>query len=204
VTAELLKIRIQITTPEGRQIISLSPSRLPTHRPPPPLSPSSSPTRRRNITLGRPNRMITGTSPTMAPPLRRTRTRPHMRRIRRRPSNLSRLPRSASMRTIWVLARMSTSLMSLKSRNRPQTHTLALSSNSSRRSRSWANAAIFMRRSPLRSTQQVVTLMCLPMTIPTPTSPRRTRPTHLPMSNQRRNKIPPAPQEELPPVPMPS
>jgi hypothetical protein len=141
---------MKITTQAGRQIISLSPSRRATHRPPPPLSPSSLPMRRRNITLGRPNRMITGTSPTMAP-LRRTRTRPHMRRISRRPSSLSPpcLPRSASMRMMRELARMSTSLLrSLKSRNRPQTHTLALSSNSSRRSRSWASAATFMRRSP--------------------------------------------------------
>ena len=152
--------------------------------------------------------MITGTSPTMAP-RRRTRIRPHMRRIRRLPSSLSPpcLPRSASMRTIWELALMSTSLRSLKSRNQQsQTHTLALSSNSNRRSRSWASAATSMRRSPLRSTllEQVATLMYLPMTIPTPISPRRTPATHPPTNKQRRNKIPPPPTQELPPAPMPS
>ena len=181
-----------------------SPSRVATHPQLPPRNPNSSPTMRKNITLlGRLSRMITATSPTMA--LRRTHIRPHMRHTRSLPSRLSPFHlRYASMRKMRAPALSSTSLRPHKSRSRSQTHTLALSSNSIKRSRSWDSAATCMRRSPLRSTllEQVVTLMYLPMTIATPTSPRRTL-TRLPMNKQRRSKIP-QPQQQLPQVPMPS
>lgn len=197
---------LRITTPVVRVSIRHSPSRVATHPPLLPRSPNSSPTMRRNITLlGRLSRMITATSPTMA--LRKTRIRPLMRHTRSLPSRLNRLHlRYASMKRMKAPALSSTSLRPLKSRNRSQIHTLALSSNSSRRSRSWDSAATYMRRSQLRSSllEQVETLMYLPMTIATPISRRRTLTRH-PMIKQRRNKIPPpALQQQFPQVPMPS
>ena len=160
----------------------------------------------RNITLGRLSRMITGTNLSMA--LRRTRIRPQMRNFRRLPSRLNPFhQRYASMKTMKGPELSSTSLTPHRSRNLYQTHIIAISSNSSRRSRLWVIAATFMRRSPLRSTQpeQVVTLMSIPMTKATPTSPMRTPPTHHPMKEQRSNRLVKPPLQQLfPPVPMPS